>query len=125
MNDLVGYARIKKDARTGQSPVPIDNFRGESCRVLEFARDGGVLVIDSGSTGLCMFDSCDIDSSFKCSSMGEYLCPPDLNLFDQTIYIAKLNSRKGGYSPILKNMLIEISLRSGKFDDRFLWQKQD
>jgi len=57
--------------------------------------------------------------------MGEYLCPPDLNFFDRTLYINKLTSRKGGYSPLLKNMLIEMGLRSGKFDDSFLWQNQD
>ena len=124
--DLVGYAVIKKDATTGVSPVPISNFTTpHGVRVLEFATDGGVLVVDAEGSGLCMFDKCDVITSFKCSVENDVIIPPDITDFMQKmLYVTKVNMRKGGYSNILKRMVIAASLHKGEFNDSFLWAKE-
>jgi hypothetical protein len=122
--ELVGYAEIKRDASTGLSAVSLDLFKGKVVRVMEFSQDGGALVIDPGATGLATFDSVDIVRKFRCSESGEYLIPPDLNFLEQAMYITRLTTRKGGWDPILKKMLIGASLHRGEFNDTFLFQNQ-
>ena len=122
--DVVGYAYIKKDATTGVSAAPIKNFLGERCRVMEFAEDGGVLVLDSQATGLAMFDKCDVQTSFKCSFSGEIVCPPSDSPIESMLYAGRCMSRKGGYNNLVREMVIEASLMKGTFSDSFLWQMQ-
>lgn len=122
--EVVGYAIIKPTAQTGVSAVDIDLFRGKTCRVLEFAKDGGVLVIDRQATGIAMFDKCDVFKHFKCVEECNVVCPPDLEFHQRMFYISKCMNRKGGYNNLLKQMVIQISLHKGKFTDNFLWQKQ-
>lgn len=123
--EVVGYALIKGDAKSGMSPIAISNFLNKPVRVLEFTRNGDVLVVDTQSTGLATFDACDIRSKFECSVMGEYIMPPGLNEIEKMIYVGKLQSRKGGWAPILKHMVIMASLHKQQYNDAFLWQKQD
>jgi len=124
--ELVGYCEIKKDASTGMgNSAPIDDFLGKTLRVMEFDSEGGVLVMNSAATSLCMFDACDVRRSFKCSAVGEHLTPPGLNMIEQTIYIAKLMNRKGGFNQLLKNMLIQASLMKGTFSDSFLFSMEN
>jgi hypothetical protein len=122
--EIVGYAQIKKDAKTGISAIPLEKFFGYPCRVLEFASDGGVMVVDSGATGIATFDKCDILSSFKCSIFGNVICPPDLDLMGKMAYSAKCMGRKTGYNDLLLRMVIHLSLFKNKFDDSILWAKQ-
>lgn len=124
MNDIVGYAIIKKDATTGTSPISLDNFLGKTVRVLEFAKHGGVLVIDSQASGIATFDDCDVEYKFECSEMGIYLMPPGLDVMQQMAYQFKLMNRKGGYNNIIRQMVIGASLHKGKYNDNFLFQKQ-
>lgn len=121
--EVVGYALIKPDAKTGQSPIPISKFIGHPVRVMEFAHDGGVLVLDPEATGLGMFDACDVKASFKCRVQGEVLMPPELNVAEQMLYYGKVITRKGGYNNTLKQMVIHASLGRGKFTDSFLFQQ--
>jgi len=123
MFDPVGYCKINKDAKTGHG-VNLVNFIGQVVRVMEFAADGGVLVVDNEGSSLAMFDKCDVNCSFRCSFQGEYILPPDLDIFNQMAYIAKVQNRKGGWAPILKQMIIIHSLSKGTFTDTVLWQKQ-
>ena len=123
--EVVGYAEIKKDATTGTSAIPMDNFLGKVCRVFEFTPEGDVLIIDDKATGIATFDACDIHRKFECKVVGDVITPPNMNMIEQTVYVAKVLSRKGGYNTLLKNMVIQASLMKGKFNDNFLFQVQE
>jgi hypothetical protein len=123
MFDVVGYCTVKKDASTGVG-ANLKNFIGKDCRVYEFDTDGGVLCMDSGATGLALFDKCDVIRRFECNDVNGVLIPTGMNMIDQMMYVAKVIQRKGGYNLLLKNMVIEISLMKGKLTDDFLFQKE-
>ena len=121
--EVAGYATIKKDA-VGQSPLPMSEFQGQDVRVFEFAVDGGALVINRAGTGIAMFDKEHIYRKFECGVVGNVLTPPGLNMVEQTMYVGKVLSRKGGYNELLRNMVIQASLMKGKFNDQFLFAVQ-
>lgn len=121
--EVVGYCTIKKDATTGVG-LELESFIGKDCRVIEFARDGGVMVMNSQATSIATFDKQDIYRKFECSVSGDIICPPNLNILQQIEYSAKVTFRKGGYNLLLKNMVIQMSLAKGKFTDNFLFQKE-
>ncbi len=120
--DVNGYAEIKKDAQKIISPVSLDNFRGQVCRVLEFSVDGSALIMDPQATGIAMVEKEEIERSFRCSVEGVVVCPPDLGFYDKMLYVSKCMARKGGYDETLKKMVIYASIAKGKFTDNFLWQ---
>lgn len=122
--EVVGYCTLKKDAQ-GQSPIPMSEFQGQDVRVLEFATDGGVLVINSKATGIGMFDKEHIYRKFECTVEGDIVCPPKLDFMQRIEYTMRATTRKGGYNPLLKQMVIQASLAKGQFYDHFLWAKQD
>ena len=121
--DVVGYCLIKKDATTGAAKN-IDKFIGHRVRVMEFASDGGVLVISSDASEMAMFDACDVLRKFECTDDGNFIMPPKLDIICQMAYRVKAMSRKGGYVPLLREMVIQASLHKGEFNDGFLWQNQ-
>lgn len=121
--DIVGYCTIKKDATTGVAQN-IKSFLGKDVRVMEFARDGGALVINSEATEMAMFNKEDIIRRFECGTQGEYLTPPNLDTLQQMAYMTKLMSRKGGFNQIVRAMVIQTSLHKGKYTDDFLFQKE-
>lgn len=123
MNEIAGYCTIKKDATTGVAQN-LHKFLGKDLRVMEFASDGGVLVLDRESTGLAMFDKEDVLRKFECRELGEFIFPPELNVIEQHVHMARLTGRKGGWSPILKQMVIARSLMNSKYNDDFLFQKE-
>ena len=121
--NVIGYAIIKKDAKTGTTAGVLDNFLGKIVRVIEFAIDGGCLCIDRQATGLATFDKCDIKSYFKCSVYGgQYICPPGKSILEDMAYATKCSLRKGGYDNIVREMVIMSSLHRGEFNDDFLWR---
>ncbi len=122
--DIVGYALIKKDAKTGVSAIPIEKFTTQAVRVMEFGHDGCVMVVDPQATGIAIFDKEDVVKSFRCTVLGHFICPPDLNVVDQMIYTAKAGSRKGGYNELVAQLVIGASIHKGEFNDSLLWQKQ-
>lgn len=121
--EIQGYATINKNATTGVGPE-IDSFLGQDVRVVEFASDGGVLCVNREATAMAMFEKQDVYRSFKCTSVNNVICPPNLNLLEQMMYIGKVITRKGGYNLRLKQMVIQASLMKGEFYDYFLWAKQ-
>lgn len=121
--EVVGYCNIKKDAKTGNG-ASLEKFIGKTVRVMEFASDGGVLVVSNDAQGLAMFDKEDVTHKFECQEQGEYITPPGLDMIAQLVYITKVQTRKGGWAPILKQMIILHSLHKGQFTDTVLWQKQ-
>ena len=124
IGDVVGYCEIKPDAKV-QAASP-DKFRGKIVRVMEFQRDGdGALVISSDATELGMVEADAIRRKFECSSQGEVLMPPGLDLIGQMAYATKVMTRKGGYNNLLKQMVIQASLMKGEFCDNFLFQKEE
>lgn len=122
--EVVGYALIDTKAKDVISPISLDNFKGEIVRVLEFAIDGGVLVIDDKGTGLAMFDKEDVIRSFRCGQVGEVVTPPDLDMIAQMSYVSKATNRKGGYNRIVRKLVIACSIHKNEFCDTVLWQKQ-
>lgn len=119
--EIVGFARISKNAPEVTTRAPMENFRGQACPVYEFAEDGGVLVRDIKGLALAMFDKKDVHSSFRCSWFSHIICPPDLDWLAQSAYVIRCQERKGGYEKILRSMVIQASLALGKFHDNFLW----
>jgi hypothetical protein len=120
--ETAGYAIIKEGAK-GISAIDIESFVGR-VRVLEFADDGGVLVIDNKSTGIAMFEPKDVVSSFKCTMNGEVVCPPGLDILSRMVYATRATLRKGGYNHIVRELVIASSLHRGEFSDHVLWAKQ-
>ncbi len=107
--ELVGYCTIKKGATTGRGDK-LDTFIGKDVRVMEFASDGGVLVVNSEATALATFDKEDIFRKFECRESGGCITPPEMNIAEQIIYSLKCIGRKGGYPPVLREMVIQASL---------------
>ena len=83
------------------------------------------MLIDSKSTGLATFDACDVNRKFECKVIGDILTPPEMNTIEQMVYITKVQTRKGGYNNLLKQMVIQASLMKGKFTDNILFAMQD
>lgn len=124
MFDIVGYALIKKGATKIVSPAPISDFTDGRVRVMEFADDGGVLVVNASGNAVAMVEKEDVISSFRCNLEADVVCPPNLNILQRYEYAAKCSLRKGGYNHIVREMVIAASLHKKEFNDGFLWQKQ-
>jgi hypothetical protein len=122
--DVVGYAIIREGA-DAISPIPLEKFYKNRVRVMEFATDGGVLVIDNYASGLAMFDKKDVISSFRCEPFMGVICPPNLTMGEKFEYYARCMNRQGGYNSIVREMVIAVSLHRGEFSDSLLWQAQD
>lgn len=125
MNNIEGFAMIKKDPQTflgAEEALP--TFSGKICRVLEFAADGGVLVVNAAATHIGTFDKEDLFSSFKCQEYGDVICPPDMDELQKMAYDLKVKNRKGGYSPLVRQLVISASLAKGVFSDDILFAKQ-
>lgn len=121
--EVMGYCTINKNATTGMG-IYLETFIGKDCRVMEFANDGGVLVVNSQASAMATFEKQDVYRKFECSVWGDVICPPKLNFVERMMYMAKVTTRKGGYNLLLKNMVIQASLMKGKFNDDFLFQKE-
>lgn len=124
MMDIVGFAHIDKNATTCAGAKHPEQFIGKTCRVMEFGVDESVLVLNPEGTALAMFEKQDVYRSFKCKVVSGVICPPGLEFIDEIAYQMKCVNRKGAYTPILRNMVIEASLMKGVFHDSFLWAKQ-
>jgi hypothetical protein len=125
MMDVVGYCIINRNAKTGMG-MEIESFlNNEPVRVIEFATDGGVLVINRSATGIATFDKEDIVASFKCTVCNDVICPPNYDILKQMEYATVATMRKGGYGPIVKRMVIAASLHRREFCDSILWAKQN
>lgn len=122
--DIQGFCTIKKDAATCKGAKNPEQFFGKDCPVMEFDSEGGVLCLNQEGTALAMFDKADVIRSFKCSLMGEYVMPPNLDELQKMAYMSKLMTRKGGYNHIIKGMLIQYGLMKGIYNDNFLFQKE-
>lgn len=123
MFDPVGYAIINKNAKSGAARN-LHKFLGERVRVMEFAKDGGVLVISSDAGELAMFDKEDVVRKFECIIDGDIVCPPGLDFIGRMGYKTKCMTRKGGYNRLVREMVIAASLHRGEFSDSILWQRQ-
>ena len=124
MNDIVGFVHIKKDATTCKGAEFPAEFYGQNCAVMEFGFDDCVLVLNPQGTALAMFDKEDVRSSFKCGYSNGVVTPPGLNMMEQMMYVAKAQTRKGGYNNIVREMVIASSLHKNQFNDGFIWQMQ-
>tara|TARA_R110000803_G_scaffold159918_1_gene223934 strand:- start:641 stop:1012 length:372 start_codon:yes stop_codon:yes gene_type:complete len=122
--ELAGYALIDRDAKSGFTAGNMNDFLNKQVRVFEFAKDGGAMVVNNQGTAIATFDKEDIVASFKCSEHGEVVTPPDLDFMQKMAYVTKAMSRKGGYAPIVRQLVIAASLHRREFCDSVLWQKQ-
>ena len=122
--DIVGFCILKSEVDTDPIMPAPQGWANKPIRVLEFDKYGGVLALDNSATAMGMFDKEHITHSFKCGILGDIICPPDLNEIDKMMYTGRIMSRKGGYDPVLKHIVIGASLHSGEFNDSMLWQKQ-
>ena len=122
--DIVGFVHINKNATTCKGAKNPNEFIGQTCPVMEFDREGGVLCFNPQGTALAMFDKEDVYRSFECSVQGDVICPPKQDMLSNMDYMTKCMMRKGGYNKLLSLMVIEASLMKGKFHDSFLWASQ-
>ena len=124
MFETVGYVVISAKAEI-VSAAPDKDFQGQTLRVMEFATDGGAMVVNNDGNALAVIEPADIKASFKCAVVNNLvICDPNLNLVEQMVYYAKATSRKGGYNHMVKAMVIAASLHRKEFCDSVLWQKQ-
>lgn len=122
--DIVGYAVIKDPS---PSLISVDNksfYSSMYVRVLEFNEEGSALILNQDGSAIGTIDKEDIKTSFRCYSDDTYIYPPELNSVERMLHSMKVITRKGGYSPILKQMIILQSLHKGEFTDSVLWSKQ-
>jgi len=124
MNDIVGFVHINKNATTCKGAENPTEFIGQTCAVMEFDREGGVLCLNPQSSALAMFDKEDVYRSFECGYSNGIVTPPNLEMVEQMMYVMKAQQRKGGYNGLVRNMVIGASLAKGKFHDSFLWALQ-
>jgi len=124
MNHIVGFVHINKNATTCKGAKNPNEFIGQTCAVMEFDGDGGVLCLNPQGTALAMFDKEDVYRSFKCGYSNGIVTPPNLEMLEQMMYVAKAQQRKGGYNWLVRNMVIEASLMKNNFHDNFLWAMQ-
>lgn len=124
MNNICGFAHIRKNSTSCKGTDNPKDFEDQICPVFEFGVDDCVLVLNPAGNALAMFDKEDIQRKFRCGYVSGIVTPPELDTFNQMSYVAKAQTRKGGYNYILCNMVIEASLRNGKFTDSFLWELQ-
>lgn len=124
MQDIVGYCLIRSTATTFTGTKPLAEFLKHPMRCTEINEEGDVLVINPAADAMASVHACDVLSKFRCDVHGEYLLPPDLDYYNQVAYIAKLMNRKGGYNNTLRQMIVYNSLRKGKYDDDFIFQKE-
>lgn len=122
--ELQGYCRIKNDADCKRAMLKPEDWQGEDCGVMEFNKEGDVLAIHPNGQGMGMFDKKDILRSFRCGESCGVITPPKIDLMEQMMYVSKAQTRKGGYPPIVRHMVIQASFHRGEFNDSFLWQKQ-
>jgi hypothetical protein len=122
--EIVGYCTIHRDADCKFAMGKPEDWQNKDVRVMEFARDGGALVVSQNGQMMATFDKKDIYRSFRCSEFGEILTPPDLDFVQKAAYSVRATARKGGYAPILRQMIIQASLMKGTYYDHFLWAKQ-
>ena len=120
--EVVGFAEITKDAEIFGALSPQD-FQGKVCRVMEFDSEGGALILNSNNSALGMVNKESIKSSFKCTIVNNlYIVPPTLDYLGRSQYVAMCVSRKGGYTQILRDMIIRNSILKGEFNDDFIWK---
>ena len=124
INQIVGFARIKKEAPSCTGEKNPSEFTGQNCAVMEFGIDDCVLVLNPKSTALAMIDKEDVVASFKCGYINGVVTPPNLNIIEQMDYVIKAQMRKGGYNHIIREMVIAASLHKKQFNDRFIWELQ-
>lgn len=122
--ELQGFCTINRNATTCKGTNNPEWFVGKDCIVIEFARDGGALVMDWEGRALASFDKEDVYRKFECRLVGGVVCPPEMDVLQQMVYVNKVTTRKGGYNSLLKNMVIQAGLMRGKFTDDFLFQKE-
>ena len=124
---IAGYCIVDKKGTPNGTRNPEKYLTGRRLRVMEFAEDGGAMVYAPDGTEIAMIEACDVTHKFKCVVIGDYLLPENLkdDMMAQTLYIARIETRKGGYAPILKEMIIAASLHRGYFTDNVLWAKQN
>jgi|694.fasta_scaffold00438_4 hypothetical protein len=124
MNKIVGFVHINKNATTCKGAKNPKEFIGQTCAVIEFGVDDSVLVLNPQSTALAMFEKKDVYRCFKCGYSNGIVTPPNLEFLEQMMYVDKAQQRKGGYDGLVRNMVIQLSLMKGKFNDGFLWEMQ-
>lgn len=122
--NICGFAIIKKEATTCAGAKHPEQFLGNICAIIDKGCDDSVMVLNPEGSALAMFEKEDVHTSFACKVVNGVVCPPGLGFIDETIYQMKCINRKGGYGPIVKNMVIAASLHKGTFTDSLLWAKQ-
>jgi hypothetical protein len=123
--EVAGYCVVKNTADFSMAmPDDKSTWADKPLRAVEINENtGSVLVISPCGTGMAMFDTDSLKSYFHSTEVGDVLVPPNLDLIERMIYHGLVISRNGGYSPILKQMVIMQSLHKGEFDDSVLWAK--
>lgn len=113
-SDPEGYAKIEKSI-----------LDAPFLRIIDIAVDRSSFLVlpPEGNALIDIRDMNSVRSWFECTDLGVVLLPPGLDAAKQFLEAGIRLSRKGGYNPVIRNMVIINSLRKGEFDDRFLFAK--
>ncbi|MPM12596.1 hypothetical protein SDC9_58950 [bioreactor metagenome] len=118
MKDTIGFCTIST-APEGKYVADPDFWKGKTCRVVDITIAGDVLVKLDNKIGA--FEAKDVVSIFRCQMFADVICSPEISFSDQMLYYKKIMNRKGGYNSLLRDMIISVSLRNGKFTDDFVF----
>lgn len=125
-----GYVQLVNEPKTIKGHINPESFKKKGLTINGYyameINEHGALIFDKEGKALAMVDTEDIISSFYCCEFNGVIMPIEYkdDLIQQTLYYTKVMNRKGGYVPLLKNMVITHSLLSNKFNDTILWQNQ-
>lgn len=136
MHDIKGYCMLKSLEGTLIGYSNTDRKTYDDIKKCALEQPLPIMDIGVGGSGFLVFDPkgrCLIDiqsmdsvkSYFLCKEFSGVVMPHDYNDVQTLNYAVKCLSRKGGYSNLIRQMVILTSLHSGRFDDRFLWSCSD
>lgn len=117
-NETIGFCTISL-APEGKYVVDPDFWKGKTCRVVDITIAGDVLVKLDNKIGA--FDAKDVASMFRCQMFHDVICPPETSLADKVEHYKKIMDCKGSYSNSLRDKIISVSLRNGKYTDDFVF----
>jgi hypothetical protein len=119
--EVNGYVWLNKDADCRHAMGDKKVWQGSIVRAMEINEDTkSLLLIDSSATKMGMFEMTSAYSYFHCEDESGVIIPKDLPFLEKMMYISSRLSRKGGYSLLVKNMVITMSLQKGELYDGFL-----
>lgn len=118
---IQGFVLIKKDADFSDSIWQHYNLPGRIFAVLHFGTIEGTMIFVPGFNINARIAQRHINSQFECEDVSGFLVPPALTEFEKTSYIARIGEYMQEYNELVRQMIINDSLKAGKYTDTALF----